>query len=75
MDVTVLLEPDMLTPGKFAVGQPVSRREDPVLLRGEGNYTADKNLPGQAHMVVVRSRVAHGILRSLDVAAQRPWKR
>ena len=69
MDVTTLLEPDMLTPGKFAVGQPVSRREDPVLLRGEGNYTADKNLPGQAYMVVVRSRVAHGILRSLDVDA------
>ena len=69
MDVTVLLEPDMLTPGKFAVGQPVSRREDPVLLRGEGNYTADKNLPGQAYMVMVRSRIAHGILRSLDVPA------
>ena len=41
---TILHAPDMLTPGKFAVGQSVSRREDPVLLRGEGNYTADKNL-------------------------------
>ena len=25
-----------LSPGKFAVGQPVSRKEDPTLLRGEG---------------------------------------
>ena len=71
MNATVLHEPNMLTSGKFAVGQPVSRREDPVLLRGEGSYTADKNLPGQAYMVMVRSRVAHGILRSLDVAAAR----
>ena len=68
MNATILHAPDMLTLGKFAVGQPVSRREDPILLRGEGNYTADKNLPGQAYMVVVRSRVAHGILRSVETA-------
>ena len=33
---------------RFAVGQPVPRHEDPVLLRGEGRYTDDLNLPGQA---------------------------
>ena len=33
---------------KFGVGQPVPRKEDPVLLRGEGRYTDDLNLPGQA---------------------------
>src|SRR3954470_21569954 len=53
---------------KFAVGQPVSRKEDPVLLRGEGRYTDDLNLPGQLHAVFVRSRYAHGILRGVDVA-------
>ncbi len=58
-------------PGRFAVGQPVSRMEDPVLLRGEGRYTDDLNLPGQAYGVMVRSRVAHGILRGLDVEAAR----
>lgn len=55
-----------LQPGKFAVGQPVSRREDPVLLRGEGRYSDDMNLPGQLHAVMVRSRVAHGVLRGID---------
>ncbi|MCW3473754.1 xanthine dehydrogenase family protein molybdopterin-binding subunit [Limobrevibacterium gyesilva] len=60
--------PEFLQPGRFAVGQPVSRKEDPVLLRGEGRYTDDLNLPGQAYAVMVRSRVAHGVLRGLDTA-------
>jgi carbon-monoxide dehydrogenase large subunit len=58
----------VLEPGRFAVGQPVSRKEDPVLLRGEGRYTDDLNLPGQLHAVMVRSRVAHGHLRGVDVS-------
>jgi aerobic carbon-monoxide dehydrogenase large subunit len=58
----------LLQPGRFAVGQPVSRKEDPVLLRGEGRYTDDLNLPGQIHAVMVRSRVAHGHLRGIDTA-------
>lgn len=51
---------------KFAVGQPVSRKEDPVLLRGEGQYSDDLALPGQAYGVIVRSRHAHGILSSIN---------
>ncbi len=58
-------------PGRFAVGQPVSRLEDPVLLRGEGRYTDDLNLPGQACAVVVRSRVAHGVLNRIDTETAR----
>ena len=54
---------------KFAIGQPVHRKEDPVLLRGEGRYSDDLNLPGQAYAVVVRSTYAHGILRGVDRAA------
>jgi carbon-monoxide dehydrogenase large subunit len=53
---------------RFAIGQPVSRKEDPVLLRGEGSYTDDISLPGQAYAVVVRSRYAHGILRGVEWA-------
>ena len=60
-----------LQPGRFAVGQPVSRQEDPVLLRGQGRYTDDLNLPGQAHAVVVRSRIAHGVLNGIDTDAAR----
>jgi carbon-monoxide dehydrogenase large subunit len=56
---------------QFGIGQPVPRSEDPKLLKGEGRYTDDINLPGQAYAVMVRSRVAHGILRSVDTAEAR----
>jgi carbon-monoxide dehydrogenase large subunit len=56
---------------KFGVGQPVSRKEDPTLLRGEGRYTDDINLPGQAHAVMVRSRIAHGRLKGIASEAAR----
>ena len=48
---------------RFAVGQPVPRSEDPVLLRGEGRYSDDVSLPGQAYAVMVRSRNGHGVIR------------
>ena len=54
---------------KFGVGQPVSRMEDPTLLRGKGSYTDDQNLPGQAYAVMVRSKHAHGILKGIDSTA------
>ncbi|WP_458095818.1 xanthine dehydrogenase family protein molybdopterin-binding subunit [Roseomonas sp. WA12] len=53
---------------KFGIGQPVSRKEDPVLLRGEGRYSDDLSLPGQAHAVMVRSPYAHGVIRGIDTA-------
>ena len=53
---------------KFAVGQPVSRLEDPMLLRGDGCYTDDLSLDGQAYAYVLRSPYAHGAIRSLDVS-------
>ena len=56
---------------KFAAGQSVTRKEDPTLLRGEGRYTDDVNSPGQAYAVMVRSPVAHGNVRRLDLAAAR----
>jgi len=52
--------------GKNAVGQSVSRTEDPYLLRGEGRYSDDINLPGQAHAYILRSPHAHGIIRAID---------
>ena len=59
------------TEDRFAIGQPVPRSEDPVLLRGEGHYSDDFNLPGQAYAVIVRSPVAHGAIRRIGVAAAR----
>jgi carbon-monoxide dehydrogenase large subunit len=56
---------------KFGIGQPVPRMEDPTLLRGEGRYSDDINLAGQAYAVMVRSRIAHGTIRRIDVAEAR----
>src|SRR6266487_3149522 len=56
---------------KFATGQPVSRTEDPKLVRGQGSYTDDVRLPGQAYAAMVRSRHAHGVIRNIDVSAAR----
>lgn len=60
-----------LTHEKFAVGQSVSRKEDPVLLRGAGRYTDDLNVFGQLYGVMVRSRIAHGELRSIGADTAR----
>ena len=56
---------------KFGIGQPVTRMEDPKLLRGEGRYSDDVNLKGQAYAVMVRSRVAHGTISRIDAAEAR----
>src|SRR6266404_6343803 len=61
----------MLELDRFAIGQPVPRSEDPVLLRGEGHYADDVSLPGQAYAVMVRSGYAHGVIRRIDTAAAR----
>ncbi|MBS0522480.1 MAG: xanthine dehydrogenase family protein molybdopterin-binding subunit [Proteobacteria bacterium] len=54
---------------KYGIGQPVLRFEDPRLLRGQGRYINDVNLPGQAHAVFVRSPHAHAKIRSINVEA------
>src|ERR1700689_351470 len=64
-------DPSLHFTEKFAVGQPVSRKEDPVLLRGEGRYSDDLSRPGQLYGVMVRSRVAHGVIRSIDLDSAR----
>jgi carbon-monoxide dehydrogenase large subunit len=56
---------------KFAVGQSVPRKEDPMLLRGQGQYTDDIALPAQAYAVMVRSQNGHGVIRKIDVEAAR----
>ena len=61
------IDPSILEPEeRFAIGQPVPRSEDPVLVSGKGRYSDDVNLPGQAYAVMVRSQVAHGIIRGID---------
>ncbi|MGE5163390.1 MAG: xanthine dehydrogenase family protein molybdopterin-binding subunit [Sphingobacteriales bacterium] len=55
--------------GEFAIGQGVSRFEDPRLIRGGGRYTDDIKLPGMAHGVVLRSPHAHAKIKTIDVSA------
>ena len=65
------LTAEALATQKFAVGQSVPRSEDPQLLRGKGRYTDDVSLPGQVYAVMVRSQVAHGVIRAIESAEAR----
>ncbi|TCP61836.1 xanthine dehydrogenase molybdenum binding subunit apoprotein [Rhodovulum bhavnagarense] len=56
-------------PKDHGIGAPSKRREDVRFLTGQGRYTDDINLHGQAHAVFVRSQVAHGRLNGLDTTA------
>jgi carbon-monoxide dehydrogenase large subunit len=60
-----------LSLAKFAIGQGVLRTEDPMLVRGNGRFTDDVGLPGQAYLVMVRSRHAHGTIRGIETSAAR----
>ena len=48
------------------IGQSVLRREDPVLLKGDGRFMDDLNEPDQLHVWFVRSPYAHVQLRGVD---------
>jgi carbon-monoxide dehydrogenase large subunit len=64
-------DPQSLALMKFGIGQPVPRTEDPTLVRGHGRYTDDVKLPNEVYVVMVRSRVAHGVIKGIDTAAAR----
>jgi len=49
------------------IGQPVRRKEDLRLVVGQGRYSDDLNLPGQAYAVMVRSPHAHARIRGIAV--------
>ncbi len=57
--------------GEFAIGQPVSRFEDPRLLRGGGRYVDDMSLPNMAFGHVVRSPHPHARIRGIDTKRAR----
>ncbi len=51
------------------VGRSLLRREDRRLLTGQGQFIADLVLPRMLHAVVVRSEIAHAIIRAVDLSA------
>ena len=52
-----------------AIGQSVKRTEDHRFLTGQGRYTDDINLDGQARAAVLRSPHAHATINSVDISA------
>ena len=53
-------------PKDQGIGASSKRREDIRFLTGNGQYTDDMNVHGQAHVHFLRSEVAHGKLNSVD---------
>ncbi|MCC5973879.1 MAG: xanthine dehydrogenase family protein molybdopterin-binding subunit [Rubellimicrobium sp.] len=56
---------------KFGKGQPVKRVEDRRFLTGAGRYLDDVAPEGRLVAVFLRSNMAHGVIRSLDVSDAR----
>src|SRR3954447_16464065 len=50
------------------IGRPIERFEDLRLLRGRGQYVGDLAADGALHAVVLRSSVAHGLIRRIDAS-------
>jgi len=53
------------------VGSPVKRLEESRLLPGRGRFVDDIKLQHMLHAVILRSPLAHGRLKSMDVTAAR----
>jgi carbon-monoxide dehydrogenase large subunit len=51
------------------LGNAVRRLEDPELLRGQGTYIDNLDVPDKAHVHFVRSTVAHARLANVDTSA------
>ncbi len=50
------------------LGKRAVRLEDPPLVTGRGRYAGDINFPRQMHMRIVRSSIANGTIKSIDVS-------
>jgi carbon-monoxide dehydrogenase large subunit len=58
-------------PARFGSGKSVRRVEDDSLLTGRDQFADNFSLPGQAHVVFVRSPHAHARVSALDASAAR----
>jgi carbon-monoxide dehydrogenase large subunit len=54
-----------------SVGKPLPRHEDARLVTGQGRFTDDFSLPGQAYAAMVRSPHPHARIRAIDSARAR----
>jgi len=51
------------------IGSPVERIEDLRFLRGRGEFVGDLRREGMLHAAILRSPIAHGLIRSIDATA------
>src|SRR5712672_114477 len=51
------------------IGQPLTRRDGVLKVKGEARYAADNHPPGMLHAVLAVSSIARGRVTSLDVPA------
>ena len=57
------------TSQRFGSGSAVKRLEDELLLKGSGHYTDDVSMPGQTHLVFLRSPYPHAKIKHIDTLA------
>ncbi len=50
------------------IGHRVRRVEDDRFIRGKGTYVEDVNLPGMLHMKILRSPLAHALIKGIDTS-------
>ena len=60
--------------GQFGIGQSVTRFDDPRLLKGEGKYLDDINLPNQLRGYVLRSPYAHAKIKIISTKHAKHWR-
>ncbi|MDG2033579.1 MAG: hypothetical protein P8J29_06555, partial [Rhodospirillales bacterium] len=53
----------------FGIGQPVTRKEDPKFLTGQGRYVDDIGFPNMTYAVVHRSIHANAKINAIDTSA------
>src|SRR5215475_10099811 len=53
------------------IGRPIERIEDLRLLRGRGQYVGDLAATNVLHAMVLRSNIAHGLIRRIDASRAR----
>jgi carbon-monoxide dehydrogenase large subunit len=51
------------------IGRRMTRVEDGPLLRGQGRFVDDLDIPGALHVAFLRSPLAHGWLKGIDASA------
>src|ERR1700731_4668732 len=52
-----------------SIGQPLTRRDGVLKVKGEARYAADNHPPGMLHAVLAASSIARGHVKFLDVEA------